>query len=182
MQRKPNALYYFSFVPLVFILSSAFLAHSNYFSFSFFDFFSNIWASILKIFSVQSAPQPTVQQQFASQLSLLKSNTSSFTAFFLSNAPKYNISVNTSWSIQITDKNSSSSTVIGQLTITWIGKQRNLTIQSGIVNASVAPIYSVTIAHKAFMAFSKDALKRDIIGATLDYASYGKNFTYSKIK
>lgn len=138
------------------------------------DFFTNIWNSIVSTITKLFNPGPSisVQQQFVNQLALLKNNTQNITAFYLSNAGTYKVPTNQSWALQVTDQNTTNSTLIGQLSVVWYGPTRSLTFASGIVNASVSPTFAVTLTHNEFMAFSQTVAKRDIIGALADYSAY----------
>ncbi len=150
------------------------------------DFFTNIWNSIVNTITKLFNPGPTlsVQLQFAKQLSLLENNTQNITSFYLSNAKSYKVPTNQSWALEVTDQNTTNSTLIGQLTVVWYAPTQNLTFTNGIVNTSVSPLYAVTLTHTEFMSFSQTVAKRDIIGALADYSAYwlpGK-ITYTRVR
>jgi predicted PurR-regulated permease PerM len=126
---------------------------------------------------------PQQQSQFAGQLSMLQNNNQNLSAFYLANAPNYNIPVNKSWSVQITDKGAQNVT-IGQLTISWYGKTKNLSILNGIVNTGISPTYAVTLPHSEFMSFTQAAITRNTAEALADYSAYyltGK-LNYTRIR
>jgi hypothetical protein len=119
----------------------------------------------------QTLTLPQQQSQFASQLSALQNNNQNLTAFYLANAANYNLPVNKSWSVQVTDK-SSTNVTIGQLTISWNGKTKNLSIQNGIVNTGISPTYAVTLPHSEFMSFTQAAITRNTAAALAYYSTY----------
>ena len=130
----------------------------------------------------QTLTLPQQQSQFASQLSTLQNNNQNLTSFYLTNAPNYNLPVNKSWSVQVTDKNATNVT-IGQLTISWNGNSKNLSIQDGIANTGISPTYAVTLPHSEFMLFSHAAITRNTAAALAYYSTYylsGK-LTYTKV-
>jgi hypothetical protein len=145
-------------------------------------YFSNFWSGLFHqlISSAVPGSQPTVQQEFANRLSSLQNKTGVFSSFYLSNAEQYakqfgkvsHFNLNQSLSIQITDRNTTTSPVIGNLTVTWIGTSRTLTITRGIVSSGVSPTYYVTANHKAFMALSNDAINFDALSGFADYLSF----------
>jgi hypothetical protein len=114
---------------------------------------------------------------------MLQNNNQNLTLFYLANAANYNLNVNKSWSIQVTDKNYANVT-IGQLTISWNGQYKNLSIENGIVNTDISPTYAVTLPHSEFMSFSNAAIARNTAAAFADYTTYyltGK-LNYVRIK
>lgn len=131
----------------------------------------------------QTLTLPQQQSQFANQLSALQNNNQNLTAFYLANAPNYNLPVSKSWSVQVTDKNATNVT-IGQLTISWNGNSDNLSILNGIVNTGISPTYAVTLPHSEFMLFSKAAITRNTAAAFAYYSTYylsGK-LTYTRVR
>jgi hypothetical protein len=166
---------------LLFALGAGAQAHANILL-SWSDFFTSIWNGVANFFSLQSGPTLSAQAQFAQRLSLLQNNTQNLVSFYLSNAQTYNLSVNKSWSVQITDKNSTSSPAIGELTITWLAGRKSLMIQNGIVNTKVSPTYAVTITNKAFVVLSQDVATRNLILGLLDYNMYKSAISYKQVK
>ncbi|HIH50221.1 MAG: hypothetical protein ABSE71_03110 [Candidatus Micrarchaeaceae archaeon] len=131
----------------------------------------------------QTLTLPQQQSQFASQLSALQNNNQNLTAFYLANAPNYNLPVSKSWSVQVTDVNSANVT-IGQLTISWNGANDNLSILNGIVNTGISPTYAVTLPHSEFMLFARAAVTRNTAAALAYYSAYylsGK-LTYTRVR
>jgi hypothetical protein len=170
-------------LPAVFI---AFIVASSSISVNYLlawwsSYVSNFWNSLFHQFGslVTNSPAITAQQEFANQLANVQNKTRLFSNFYVTNAESYarqfvksRLSLNESWSIQITDRNSTTSPIIGNMTVSWKGTSRNLTITKGIVDSDVSPIYYVTATHKAFMALSKDAVNLDFFSAFGDYLSY----------
>lgn len=74
--------------------------------------------------------------------------------------------------------------MIGNMTITWIGPSRNLSIVRGIVETDVSPTFSAVGTHKAFMAISNDAINIDVLSGIADYLAYNssKSITVSYVK
>lgn len=136
------------------------------------DFFSNIWSNIWNsIASILHIQTPTVQQQFSGRLAQLEGNASSFTQFYLSNIGKYNVSADENWTVQITDQNSTSSPVIGTLTISWNASSRSISIMPGITNATFSPAFAVRVNHGSFMSLSNDVIHQNAFGAATDFAT-----------
>jgi hypothetical protein len=156
------------------ISSNLFMWWSGYFS----DFWSGLFHQLIS--SAVPGSQMTAQQEFAGRLSSLQNKTGVFSSFYLSNAAQYakqfgkvaHFDLNQSWSLQITDRNTTTSPIIGNLTVTWMGTSRTLTINRGIINSGVSPTYYITANHKAFMALSKDAINFDAFSGFADYLSY----------
>jgi hypothetical protein len=149
------------------------------------SFWGMIWGSISGLSISHHAAAVTVQQQFQNRLSALQNKTSDFSVLYVSDAQQYvgqfstkNFSLNQSWSLQITDRNSTDSPVIGEMTITWIGPSRNLSIENGIVEHDV-PTYSATGTHRAFMAISNDAVNIDVFSGIADYLAYNASKSVS---
>ncbi len=159
-------------VALPMLLLAPLLIHGLQFAWT--DIFSSIWNSIWNAISgILHISTPNAQQQFASKLEQLQTNESPLTQFYLANAAKYakqfNVSANTSWSVQVTDVNSSTSPVVGQLTAVWNNTAKSLFIYSGIVNTTGMPIFAVSVTHSTFLALSRDALAQSINGAIADF-------------
>ncbi|MGA3021112.1 MAG: hypothetical protein ABSD68_04150 [Candidatus Micrarchaeales archaeon] len=129
------------------------------------------WSNLFKSFASNFGTTETVQQQFAHRLSLLQSNSQNFTSLYLANAGHYRISLNQSWSIQVTDKNSTNSTTIGEFTLFFQSQSREITIQNGVLNSAPSPRFAVTITHKAFMSISQDVVNKDYPAAFVDSTS-----------
>ena len=122
---------------------------------------------------VASIATPAQQHsQFADQLSRMQSNNQNLTLFYLAAAPNYNLPVNKSWSVQVTDRNPSNNTPIGQLTMSWDGQSRSLSMLNGIVNTGISPTYAVTLSHPEFMSFSQAVITRNTGAALADYSTY----------
>jgi hypothetical protein len=157
------------------LLASVSASHG--FALAWTDIFSNIWNSIWNaignviagIFHTQTV---SAQQQFANRLSQLQTNESELTAFYLANVGKYakqfNVSANMSWSVQVTDVNSSTSPVVGQLTIIWNNTAKSLYVYGGIVNTTFTA-FAVNMTHSTFMSLSKDVLSQNIDGGIADF-------------
>lgn len=111
------------------------------------------------------------QSQFMNQLSMMQNNNQNLTLFYLANAANYNLNVNKSWSLQITDQ-ASDGTIIGQLTISWNGQSKSLSIQNGIVSTGISPTYAVTLSHSNFMTFSQTVITRNTAAALGYYSTY----------
>lgn len=169
-------------LPLVLIASvSAF----HGFALSWTDIFSSIWNSIWGAISgIFHISSPNAQQQFNSRLSQLQTNESSLTQFYLANVDKYakqyNVSANTSWAAQVTDVNSSTSPVVGQLTVVWNNTSRSLYVYSGIVNSSGIMTFAINMTHSTFLSLSRDVLAQNIDGGIADagiaYATHGISY------
>jgi len=111
------------------------------------------------------------QGQLQNQLGRMQNNNQNLTLFYLTNAQNYNLNVNKSWSVQITDQDSNGS-IVGQLTISWNGQGKNLSIQNGIVNTGISPTYAVTLSHSQFMSLSQDVITRNTAAAFAYYTAY----------
>ena len=153
------------------MIATAFAPHG--FALAWTDIFSNIWNSIWSAISAMfHLSAPNASQQFASRLSQLQTNESELTQFYLSNVAKYakqyNVTANVSWSVQVTDVNSSTSPIVGQLTITWNNTAKGLYVYDGIVNSTFAT-YAVNMTHSTFLALSRDAVGQSISGAIADF-------------
>jgi hypothetical protein len=116
-------------------------------------------------FLTNSATPAQQRSQFAGQLSAIQNGKQDFTAFYLANAPTYQLPVSQSWAVQVTDTNYTGSGPIGQLTISWNGQTRSFSVQNGIVNTGISPTYAVTIPHSEFMSFSQAIIDRDTAAA-----------------
>jgi hypothetical protein len=110
--------------------------------------------------------------QFSGQLSTMQGNSENLSLFYLANAPNYNFSLNNSWTIQVTDRNQILGTTIGQMTLSWNGQSKNLSIQNGIVDTGVPPTYAVTLSHSEFMAFSQALITKNTAAALAYYSAY----------
>jgi hypothetical protein len=148
------------------------------------SYVSSFWNSLFHQFGslVTNSPAITAQQEFTSQLASVQNKTRLFSNFYVTNAESYarqfvksRLNLNESWSIQITDRNSTTSPIIGNMTVSWRGTSRNLTITKGIADNNISPTYYVTATHKAFMALSKDAVNLDFFSAFADYMSYNSS-------
>lgn len=169
MERDPRA-FFAAALPL--LLLSALASHAI--ALAWTDFFSNLWNSIVNafdgLFHIQTL---SAQQQFQNRLGELQANESGLTSFYLANvgryAKQYNVSVtNVSWSVQVTDVNSTTSPVIGQLTVTWNNTSKSMHVYSGIVNATGFLAFAVNMTHGTFLSLSNDALNENIDGAVYD--------------
>jgi hypothetical protein len=123
-------------------------------------------------FLMSSSTPAQQRSQFSSQLSAMHNTGQNLTLFYLANAPNYRLPLNQSWSIQVTDSNSTGSGPIGQFTISWSGQSKSLYIQDGIVNTGMSPTYAVTLSHSQFMQFSQAAIARDTATAVGYYTAY----------
>ncbi len=112
------------------------------------------------------------RSQFSSQLSTMQSNNQNLSAFYVATAPTYQLPVNQSWSVQVTDQNPTNGTTVGQLTMSWSGQTHSLSIQNGIVNTGISPTYAVTLSHSDFMSLSQTIITRNTGAAVADYAYY----------
>ncbi|HVA82699.1 MAG TPA: hypothetical protein VNF06_00875 [Candidatus Aquilonibacter sp.] len=112
------------------------------------------------------------RSQFVNQLNTLQNNIKNLSLFYIANAGNYQLPLNHSWSIQVTDQNPGNSTPIGQLTISWSAVSRNFSIQNGIVNTGISPTYAITLSHSDFMAFSQTVITRNTAVALGYYSSY----------
>ena len=144
------------------------------FALAWTDIFSSIWNSIWNAISgIFHISTVSAQQQFANRLTQLQDNETPLAQFYLANvgkyASQYNVSVNTSWSVQVTDVNSSTSPVIGRLTITWNYTAKSLNVHSGIVSAPGVPAFAVNMTHSTFLALSRDVVDQNIDGAIADF-------------
>lgn len=155
------------------------------------SFLSTIWNQLIGYAGLHLSPPVPAQQQFQNQLSSMQSRTGNFTNIYVSDAQQYasefakqGLNLNQSWSVQITDRNSTTSPVIGNLTVTWLGPSRSLSIVNGIRSYNVSPTYAVTLTHKAFMALSGDVVKSDIFSGIADYLTYNasRSISYRFVK
>ncbi len=112
------------------------------------------------------------QSQFESQLATMQNNEQNLTLFYLADAPNYNMPVNTSWSVQVTEQNPGSSFIIGQLTVSWNGQSKSLSIQDGIVTTGISPTYAVTLSRSEFMSFSQAVITRNTDAGLAYYSEY----------
>ena len=181
-----DRLGFFAIAMPLFLLVSASAAHG--FALQWTNIFSNIWNSIWNaIAGIFHFTTVSAQQQFASRLSQLQTNESSLTQFYLANvgkyAKQYNVSANTSWSVQVTDVNSSRSPVVGQLTITWNNTAKSLYVYPGIVNATGVPTFAVNMTHGTFMSLSRDVVTQSITGTIADagIAEATHSISYTRI-
>jgi predicted PurR-regulated permease PerM len=130
------------------------------------------------------APATFAQQQgqFTTELSALQNNNQNLTAYYIATASTYHVPLNQSWTVQVTDKNATNST-IGQLTASWNGQTRVLSILNGIVSTGFSPTYAVTIPHSEFMSFSQTVLTRNTAAAVADYSEYylSGNLKYTRV-
>jgi hypothetical protein len=153
------------------LLASVSSAHAILFSWT--SIFSNIWNSIWNsIASILHIQTTSAQQQFADRLGELQANETSLARFYLANvgkyAKQYNVSVNTSWAVRVTDVNSTTSPVIGRLTAVWNQTSQTLGIYDGIVNTTGIPTFWVNVTHSSFMSLTKDAIDQSVYGAVAD--------------
>jgi hypothetical protein len=111
------------------------------------------------------------QGQLAGQVSAMQNSNYNLTLFYLANAQNYHYNVNQSWSVEVTDQDANGS-VVGQLTISWNGQSKNLSIQNGIVTTGISPTYAVTLSHGQFMALSQDIITRNTAAAFAYYTAY----------
>ena len=121
---------------------------------------------------MNSATPAQQRSQFANQLHSMQDNNQDIALFYLNNAPNYQLPVNQSWSVQITDQNPTNSTPIGQLTISWNGQSKSLSVQEGIVNTGISPTYAVTLPHSEFMSFSQAVITKNVAAALAYYSAY----------
>jgi len=159
-------------LPMFLLLTSGMLSTNMH---ALLSLWSSLWNSIWDFFrtaTLRTGPVLTAQQQFAGQVTQLQNSTRNFTSLYKSNAGSYGMNLSKSWSVQITDTNSTSSPVIGRMTVSWVATSNSLTIANGIVNTSISPTYAVTATHKAFMSLSQDAIRKDIFMGLADYSSY----------
>ena len=152
------------------LIVSAYAFHG--FALAWTDIFSNIWNSIWNaIAGIFHISAPNAAQQFASRLSQLQTNESSLTQFYLANvdryAKQYNVSANTSWSAQVTDVNSSTSPVVGRLTVVWNNTNRALYVYNGIESYG-GLTFAVNMTHGTFMSLTRDVLAENINGGIAD--------------
>ncbi len=136
----------------------------------FSNFFNSIWNTIAGLLHIS---QPSPQQQFASRLTQLQNNESNIKQFYLANAGKYakqyNISVNVSWAVQVTDYNASNNKTIGELTVIWNGTSDTLQAENGIVSAPNIMTFAVRMNHSTFMSLSQDVINENIAGGIADF-------------
>ena len=172
------------------VLLIASVSASHWFVLQWTNIFSsvwnNIWDFIAGIFHIQTV---SAQQQFANRLGELQTNESPLTQFYLANtgkyAKQYNVSANTSWSVQVTDVNSSASPIVGQLTVTWNNTGKSLYVYGGIVNATAGvPTFAVNMTHGTFLSLSNDVLHQSIDGAIADVgiAEATHGISYARIR
>jgi len=172
-------------LPLFLLLTSSMLSTNIHTLLSIWSsIWDSIWGMLFRTATLRTGPVLTVQQQFANQLALLQNNTQNYTTLYKANAGSYGVNLNASWSVQITDTNSTTSPVIGRMTVTWIATSNSLTLAKGIVNTSISPTYAVSATHKAFMSLSQDAIKKDVLMGLADYSSYAasNSIKYTSIK
>ena len=112
------------------------------------------------------------QAQFAGQLSTMQASNQNLTLFYLANAPNYQMPLNRSWSIHVTDYDQANNLTIGQFTFSWSGQNKNLYIQNGIVNTGISPTYAVTLTPNEFEQFSQAVITRDTAAALAYYSQY----------
>jgi hypothetical protein len=188
MKISNNALFFLALIPitcLVFPISALPNASSSIALQS--SLISNVWnyfwSSLFRLFASNFGPATTVQQQFADRVSLLQSNSQNFTSIYIADVGHYGISLNQSWSVQVTDKNSTNSTAIGEFTVFFQSQSRKIIIQNGMLTAGPSPKFAVTITHKAFMSISQDLVNKDypiaFVDATSNIAS--GNIKYKQI-
>ncbi len=168
-----NALRAFAAIALSLVLLSA-APGAHQLLLSWLDTLSNLLGSIIGIISglLGHSHGASAQQQFAQRLGLLQNNTANITAFYLSNAGEYKIPTNVSWAVLVTDRNSTNSSVIGRLTLTWNSSSGTLHFYNGTFNTSISPEFAVRLTHSEFMSFSQTVASRDIYAALADYAQY----------
>ncbi|MDE1854833.1 MAG: hypothetical protein KGH57_00725 [Candidatus Micrarchaeota archaeon] len=172
------------------VLLIASVSASHGFVLQWTNIFSGIWNSIWNfIAGIFHIPIISAQQQFANRLGELQTNESALTQFYLANSGKYakqyNVSVNTSWSVQLTDVNSSTSPIVGQLTVTWNNTNKSLYVYEGVVNATAGvPTFAVNMTHGTFLSLSNDALHQSIDGAIADFgiAEATHSISYARIR
>ena len=123
-------------------------------------------------FSRYSATPAQERSQFNNQLATLQSDNQSIGLFYLDNAPSYHFPVNQSWSVQVTDEVIGNSTPIGQLTISWNGQSKSLSVQQGIVNTGISPTYALTLTPPEFFSFSQAAITKNVAAALAYYSEY----------
>jgi hypothetical protein len=102
----------------------------------------------------------------------MQNNAQNLTSFYLADAPNYQLPINQSWSIQVTDQNPGNSTVAGQLTASWNAQTRSISIQNGIINTGISPTYALTVSHSEFMSFSQAVITRNVAAALYYYSTY----------
>jgi uncharacterized protein HemX len=125
------------------------------------------------LFSMYYSATPAQEHsQFNNQLTTMQASNQSLGQFYLNNAPNYQFPVNQSWSVQVTDESPGNSTPIGQLTVSWDGQSKNLSVQQGIVNTGITPTYAVTLTPSEFLKFSQAAITKDIPAALAYYSEY----------
>ncbi len=125
--------------------------------------------SMINYLSMFVATAPAQQSgQFQSQLSSMNGNIRGLSAFYLNNAPLYNINVSKSWTVQVTDQGTGGATV-GQLTASWNGQSHSLSIQNGIINTGYSPTFAVSLSHYDFMSLSEDAITMNTAAAAAFY-------------
>lgn len=122
--------------------------------------------------------------QFTTQVSALKNSSQDLSQFYQANAQSYKMPVNQSWSIQATDRDQATGITIGQVTLTWNGTSKSLSIQSGIVDTGISPTYAVTLPTSEFVAFSQAIVTKNTAAAVAYYSEYyltGK-INYTQVK
>jgi predicted PurR-regulated permease PerM len=112
------------------------------------------------------------QAQFAGQLSTLQSSNLNLTQLYAADAPNYQQPLNRSWSIQVTDYDQANNVTIGQVTFSWSGQSKQLTIQNGIVNTGISPTYAVTLTPNEFEQFTQAVITRNTAAALAYYSEY----------
>ncbi len=119
-----------------------------------------------------SATPAQEHSQFTNQLATMQNSNQNLGLFYLDNAPNYHFPVNQSWSVQVTDEIPGNSTPIGQLTVSWNGQSKSLSVQQGIVNTGISPTYAVTLTPSEFFKFSQAAINKNIAAALAYYSEY----------
>jgi hypothetical protein len=176
METSKNAMLFLALIPVAYLAipmaalpdASSSIAFQSSMISSIWNYF---WSSLLRSFAPNLGTAASAQQQFANRLSLLQSNSQNFTSVYIADAGHYGISLNQSWSVQVTDKNSTDSATIGEFTILFRSQSREIMIQNGMLNAGLSPKFAVTITHKAFMSISQDLVNKDYPAAFVDSSS-----------
>lgn len=112
------------------------------------------------------------QAQFSGQLAALQNSNQNLTLFYLSDAPNYQLPLNQSWSMQVTDYDSAHNLTIGQFTFSWSGQGKTFYVQNGIVDTGISPTYAVTLTPDEFEQFSQAVITRNTAAALAYYSEY----------